>query len=37
MRNLGQGDHYFSSYGHLNDTGAKLFTSIVIERFFTEE
>lgn len=28
------GDQYFSSCGHMNDAGARLFTSIVINRFF---
>ncbi|MFV8372605.1 hypothetical protein [Flavobacterium sp. LB2P74] len=31
-----QGDGYFSSCGHLNDAGAKKFTSIVISDFFTK-
>ena len=34
LENVVQGDHYFSSCGHLNDTGARIFTKIVIERFF---
>lgn len=34
LENVVQGDHYFSSCGHMNDTGARLFTSIVINRFF---
>ncbi len=34
LENVVQGDQYFSSCGHLNNTGARLFTSIVIERFF---
>lgn len=37
MENVVQGDHYFSSCGHLNDTGARMFTSIVIERFFEKK
>lgn len=31
-----QGDAYFSSCGHLNDAGAKKFTSIIINDFFTK-
>ncbi|MDI6034156.1 hypothetical protein QLS91_13830 [Flavobacterium sp. LB2P84] len=31
-----QGDGYFSSCGHLNDAGAKKFTSIIISDFFTK-
>jgi hypothetical protein len=34
LENVVQGDQYFSSCGHLNNNGARLFTSIVIERFF---
>jgi hypothetical protein len=34
LENVVQGDQYFSSCGHLNNTGARMFTSIVIERFF---
>jgi len=34
LENVVQGDQYFSSCGHLNDTGARMFTSIVIERYF---
>lgn len=34
LENTVQGDQYFSSCGHMNDTGARMFTSIVIERFF---
>lgn len=34
LENVVQRDQYFSSCGHLNNTGARLFTSIVIERFF---
>jgi hypothetical protein len=29
-------DQYFSSCGHLNDTGARLFTSIIIKDFFNK-
>lgn len=32
--NAVEGDQYFSSCGHLNDTGARLFTSIIIKDFF---
>ena len=31
-----EGDQYFSSCGHLNDTGARLFTSIIIKDFFKQ-
>lgn len=31
-----QGDQYFSSCGHLNDTGARLFTDIIIRDFFNK-
>jgi hypothetical protein len=34
LENVVQGDQYFSSCGHLNDTGAQMFTKVVIERFF---
>ena len=37
LENVVQGDQYFSSCGHLNDTGARMFTSIVIERFFEKK
>ena len=30
------GDQYFSSCGHLNDSGARLFTSILIKDFFNK-
>ncbi|TRX13490.1 hypothetical protein [Flavobacterium gawalongense] len=29
-----QGDQYFSSCGHLNDSGARLFTKIILKDFF---
>jgi hypothetical protein len=32
--NVVQGDQYFSSCGHMNDTGARLFTNIIIRHFF---
>ncbi|MDI1303420.1 MAG: hypothetical protein PSX42_00955, partial [bacterium] len=32
--NVVQGDQYFSSCGHMNDTGAQLFTNIIIRDFF---
>jgi hypothetical protein len=32
--NVVQGDQYFSSCGHMNDTGAQLFTSTIIRDFF---
>ena len=31
-----EGDQYFSSCGHLNDTGARLFTSVIIKDFFNK-
>jgi hypothetical protein len=31
-----QGDQYFSSCGHMNDTGARMFTSIIISDFFNK-
>lgn len=34
LENVVQGDHYFSSCGHMNDKGARKFTAIVINRFF---
>ncbi len=34
LENVVQGDQYFSSCGHLNDTGARMFTTVVIEKFF---
>lgn len=34
LENVVQGDQYFSSCGHMNDTGARLFTTIVIDQFF---
>ena len=37
LENVVQGDHYFSSCGHLNNTGARKFTSIIIERFFKKK
>lgn len=37
LENVVQGDQYFSSCGHMNDAGARKFTSIVIERFFGEK
>ncbi|TDE02037.1 hypothetical protein [Flavobacterium sandaracinum] len=32
--NAVQGDHYFSSCGHMNDAGARLFTATIIKDFF---
>ena len=32
--NVIQGDQYFSSCGHMNDTGARLFTAKIIKDFF---
>ena len=37
LENVVKGDQYFSSCGHLNDIGARKFTSIVIERFFEKK
>jgi hypothetical protein len=34
--NAVEGDQYFSSCGHMNDTGARLFTSIIIRDFFNK-
>lgn len=34
LENVVEGDQYFSSCGHLNDTGARMFTEVVIKRFF---
>lgn len=31
-----KGDRYFSSCGHLNDAGARLFTSVIIKDFFNK-
>ncbi len=37
LENVVQGDQYFSSCGHMNDAGARMFTAIVIEKFFGEK
>jgi len=37
LENAVEGDQYFSSCGHMNDAGARLFTSIVINKFFEKE
>lgn len=37
LENVVQGDQYFSSCGHMNDTGARMFTAVVIERFFEKK
>ena len=34
LEDVVQDDQYFSSCGHLNDSGARIFTSVVLERFF---
>jgi hypothetical protein len=34
LENVVQGDQYFSSCGHMNDAGARMFTEVVLERFF---
>jgi hypothetical protein len=31
-----EGDEYFSSCGHMNDTGARKFTSVILHDFFTD-
>jgi glutathionyl-hydroquinone reductase len=36
LENVVQGDQYFSSCGHMNDTGARMFTTVVIDTFFGE-
>ncbi len=36
LENVVQGDQYFSSCGHLNDAGARMFTNVVIEQFFEQ-
>jgi hypothetical protein len=37
LENVVQGDQYFSSCGHMNDAGARIFTEVVIERFFEKK
>lgn len=37
LENLVQGDNYFSSCGHLNDKGARLFTQKVLLLFFRDK
>jgi hypothetical protein len=37
LENVVQGDQYFSSCGHLNDTGARMFTTTIIKRFFNKK
>ncbi|WP_291100448.1 MULTISPECIES: hypothetical protein [unclassified Flavobacterium] len=37
LENVVQGDQYFSSCGHLNDAGARIFTKVVIEKFFEKK
>lgn len=34
LENVVEGDQFFSSCGHMNDTGARRFTAIVIHQFF---
>lgn len=34
LENVVEGDQYFSSCGHMNDAGARMFTKVVIEKFF---
>lgn len=37
LENVVQGDQYFSSCGHLNDAGARVFTKVVLESFFEKK
>jgi glutathionyl-hydroquinone reductase len=37
LENAVKGDHYFSSCGHMNDAGARMFTTIIIKRFFDKK
>jgi hypothetical protein len=37
LENMVQGDQYFSSCGHMNDAGARIFTEVVIEKFFEKK
>ena len=37
LENVVQGDQYFSSCGHMNDAGARMFTEVVIEKFFKKK
>jgi len=37
LENVVQGDQYFSSCGHMNDAGARIFTEVVIEKFFEKK
>lgn len=34
LENVVEGDQYFSSCGHMNDAGAKLFTTFILNNFF---
>jgi hypothetical protein len=34
LENAVQGDQYFSSCGHMNDAGARMFTEVVLNKFF---
>lgn len=34
LENVVQGDQYFSSCGHMNDVGARIFTAVVLEKVF---
>ena len=34
LENVVQGDQYFSSCGHMNDSGARLFTEVLLKRVF---
>ncbi len=37
LENVVVGDQYFSSCGHMNDAGARMFTSVVINKFFVRK
>lgn len=37
LENAVEGDQYFSSCGHMNDAGARMFTSVVINKFFDKK
>jgi len=37
LENVVQGDQYFSACGHMNDAGARMFTEIVLDKFFKKK
>jgi hypothetical protein len=37
LENVVEGDQYFSSCGHMNDAGARLFTAVVLKTFFEKK